>query len=72
MPLQLPPPHRALKFGRQLRTPAMQAGLIQRRLTFRDAFTSIATFLCLARSVCFFILWKKSSGSGNSAFSIAA
>ena len=27
-------PHRALKFGRQFRTPAMQAGLVTGRLTF--------------------------------------
>ena len=65
-------PHRTLKFGRQVRTPAMQAGLTKRRLTFRDIFTSIATFLRLARSVCVFILQRKSSGSGNPAISIAA
>src|SRR5439155_12861030 len=29
-------PHRALKFGRELRTPAIQAGLVTRRLTFRE------------------------------------
>ena len=29
---------RALKFGREIRTPAMQAGLTTRRLTFRDIF----------------------------------
>ena len=31
-------PHRALKFGPEIRTPAMQAGLIDRRLSFRDVF----------------------------------
>jgi IS1 family transposase len=31
-------PHRALKFGSETRTPAMQAGLASRRLTFRDVF----------------------------------
>src|SRR5262245_29553627 len=31
-------PHRALKFGRDVRTPAMQAGLTGRRLTFREIF----------------------------------
>ena len=65
-------PHRALKFGREVRTPAMHAGLTKQRLTFRDIFTSIATFLGLARSVCIFILQRKSSGSDNSAISIAA
>ena len=32
-------PHRALKFGTEFRTPAMQAGLTKRRLSFRDIFT---------------------------------
>ena len=32
--------HRALKFGSETRTPAMQAGLARRRLSFRDIFTS--------------------------------
>ena len=34
-------PHRALKFGRETRTPAMQAGLATRRLTLRDIFLSL-------------------------------
>ncbi len=33
-------PHGALKFGSEIRTPAMQAGLVTRRLTLRDVFTS--------------------------------
>jgi IS1 family transposase len=33
-------PHRALKFGRAVRTPAMQAGLTTRRLKFREIFSS--------------------------------
>ena len=35
-------PHRALEFGAETRTPAMQAGLATKRLTFRDAFSSHA------------------------------
>ena len=31
-------PHRALKFGGVVRTPAMQAGLTTRRLTLRETF----------------------------------
>ena len=31
-------PHRALKFGKIIRTPAMQAGLVIRRFRFRDIF----------------------------------
>ncbi len=34
-------PHRALKFGREIRTPAMQAGLTNRQMTFRDVFSWI-------------------------------
>ena len=33
--------HGALKFGRETRTPAMQAGLATRRLTLRDIFVSL-------------------------------
>jgi transposase-like protein/IS1 family transposase len=40
-------PHRALKFGREVRTPAMQAGLTSRRLTFREIFSSTMHFLVL-------------------------
>ena len=32
-------PHRALKFGRETRTPAMQAGLVGKRLALSDIFT---------------------------------
>ena len=31
-------PHGALKFGPEIRTPAMQAALAKRRLTFREVF----------------------------------
>ena len=34
-------PHRGLRFGRELRTPAMQAGLVRRRLTFREVFEGV-------------------------------
>ena len=37
-------PHRALKFGSEMRTPAMQAGLTRRRLTFREIFSSTMVF----------------------------
>ena len=33
-------PHRALKFGRETRTPAMQAGLVSKPLTLSDIFTA--------------------------------
>ena len=31
-------PHRALRFGKETRTPAMQAGLLNRRFSFREVF----------------------------------
>lgn len=34
-------PHGALKFGKIIRTPAMQAGLVSRRLRFRDIFRAV-------------------------------
>jgi IS1 family transposase len=37
-------PHRALKFGRAVRTPAMQAGLTRRPLTLRKIFSSRMVF----------------------------
>jgi IS1 family transposase len=33
-------PHGSLRFGKERRTPGMQAGLVSRRLTFRDVFLS--------------------------------
>ena len=36
-------PHRALKFGRETRTPAIQAGLAKRRLTLREVFVCART-----------------------------
>jgi IS1 family transposase/transposase-like protein len=38
-------PHRALKFGREVRTPAMQAGLTRRQLTFSEIFEAGIAFL---------------------------
>ena len=34
-----------LKFGRETRTPAMQAGLATRRLTLRDIFVSLRSLV---------------------------
>ena len=45
-------PHRALKFGREVRTPAMQAGLTNRSLTLREIFSS-RMFLRLPKNVIF-------------------
>ena len=40
-------PHRALKFGQETRTPAMQAGLTTRRLTLREIFVCTPTSLSI-------------------------
>ena len=37
--------HRALRFGRKIRTPAMQAGLVTRRLTLSEIFVCTPSFL---------------------------
>ncbi len=34
-------PHRALKFGPEIRTPAMQAGLLSKRLSLREVFVAV-------------------------------
>ena len=50
--------HGALKFGREIRTPAMQAGLTTRRLTFRDIF--LATTIPLwSRIEVFLLSWAR-------------
>jgi transposase InsO family protein len=34
-------PHSSLKFGKETRTPAMQAGIVDRRLTLREIFSTV-------------------------------
>ena len=48
-------PHRALKFGREVRTPAMQAGLTRRRLTFREIFSPTVIVLVLKKVTVIYI-----------------
>ena len=38
-------PHQALKFGKETRTPAQQAGLVSKHLTLRDLFTCLAALI---------------------------
>ena len=40
-------PHRALKFGPEIRTPAMQAVLVKRKLSFRQVFTFFFAFISI-------------------------
>jgi hypothetical protein len=49
-------PHRALKFGREVRTPAMQAGLTNRALTLREIFSS-RLFLVWSNNVLFILFY---------------
>ena len=65
-------PHRVLKFGRQVRTPAMQAGLTKKRLTFRDVFTSIPMLLRLDKIICIFIRRIPLTAHANFVISVAA
>ena len=65
-------PHRALKFGRETRTPAMQAGLATKRLTFRDVFTSVSLFLRLTRIIVPITWARKSQPWEISPLSLAA
>jgi hypothetical protein len=54
-------PHRALKFGQEIRTPAMQAGLIGNRLTLRKIFSLGIIFLASFRIVLAFVYPATSS-----------
>ena len=65
-------PHRALKFGLEVRTPTMQAGLTKKWLTFRDVFTSIPKFLRLVKVHCIFIRQATSTAQQDFAISMAA
>ena len=50
-------PHLALRFGAEVRTPAMQAGLAVRKLCFRDVFMMrVFFFLCV---LTVFFVWLK-------------
>ena len=45
-------PHRSLKLGKEMLTPAVQAGLVSKQLTFRDIFTAVAGILLLVLIAC--------------------
>ena len=65
-------PHRALKFGPEVRTPAMQAGLTLKRLTFREVFLTISTFLRWVKVHCIFIRQVISTTQEDFVVSMAA
>ena len=65
-------PHRALKFGRQVQTPAMQAGLTSRRLTFREIFSLMKYFFVLQNITFSFPNSAMLVNANNSHLSMAA
>jgi IS1 family transposase len=65
-------PHRALKFGREVRTPAMQAGLAKRRVSFRDIFSTSPLFWFSGRIRFVFTYCSRSVHAHDLRFSKAA
>ena len=51
-------PHLALKFGKEIRTPAMQAGLVRQKLSFRDIFSKRLYLFLLLDWVYAFLAWN--------------
>ncbi len=65
-------PHGALKFGRETRTPAMQAGLATRRLTIRDIFVSMRSLVSLPSDVLVFADSHRTAASAVMHMPVAA
>ena len=65
-------PHRALKFGREVRTPAMQAGLTRQRLTFREIFSPAIIFWARGKFMLVFAPSTISVAASNKGMSLAA
>jgi hypothetical protein len=65
-------PHRALKFGRDVRTPALQAGLVTKRLTFREIFSLGMRFLVLRIVTFLFLNSSLLVNADNSRLPVAA
>jgi transposase-like protein/IS1 family transposase len=56
-------PHRALKFGPEIRTAAVQAGLVCKRLSFREVFMAVPEEILFL--VVFISITENSSGAGE-------
>ena len=65
-------PHGALKFGRETRTPAMQAGLVTRRLTLRDIFMSLQRFVSWLSHVLTFSDSRRTAAAAVMSMPVAA
>ena len=64
-------PHRVLKFGRDVRTPAMQAGLTRQRLTFREIFSPTIIFWAKGKFILVFAPSTISVAASNKGMSLA-
>ncbi len=47
-----------LRFGLEVRTPAMQGGLVDKQLTFRDVFTAVKNFFVFL-AVLIWVRWRR-------------
>jgi len=65
-------PHGALKFGRETRTPAMQAGLARRRLTFREVLVCAAPSLLMKNVATAFVGARGPASDASTQMPLAA
>ena len=65
-------PHGALTFGRETRTPAMQAGLATRRLTLREIFVSLRHVVWWLRDVRVFADLRRTAAAAVMYMPVAA
>jgi IS1 family transposase/transposase-like protein len=65
-------PHRALQFGREVRTPAVQAGLTTRRITLREIFSSATILLVWKKVTCVFVYSRISVTVDDTRIPVAA
>ncbi len=50
-------PHGGLRFGPEVKTPAIQARLVDRKLTFGDVFTAVGNFFLFV-AVLMWVRWR--------------
>ena len=65
-------PHRALRFGREVRTPAVQAGLTTRRITFREIFSSSMILWVWKQGMCVSVYFAISASFDDERTLVAA
>jgi hypothetical protein len=62
-------PHLSLRFGDELRTPAMQGGLVSKRLSFREIFTSREIFFL--RVFVIIVAWRMELNFRHQSYKLA-